>query len=174
MSMLTHPPPVVVAVPIMSAIDSLKMADAALGETFDHLTPIDIDEQGPLDVYRIYGFRSTCVLFVQLFAAAEQALGMRGPCSPPIREKVRDYIHDAERDERNAPGMERAALALLFAVASFEDALDALDKSDDGNEWYSPIVAAVDMIGLMSSAIESSLYRRPARDAFDRRFFGSN
>jgi hypothetical protein len=177
--MLTKPPPLAAALHLSLALDALQMADEALGEMFAALGEVELEDQGPIDSYDVVGFRATCKLFLELFAPAKEALGIRAAPCPPLAEKIREHIQAQADSPGNPPGLERAGLALEFAVGAIGDAVDVLDsaiplKGPSGDEWYSPCIAAHDVLSMIQGAIKCGTVRGRGPGAFDQGFFGRN
>jgi hypothetical protein len=171
--MFSKPPPFSAAMHIEQALDALRMADEALAEASAALVEVELEHQGPIGSYEVNGFQAASRLFLTIFAPAVEAVGGRD-VHPGTWEVIREHVQAQECSPGNPLGLERAAVALEFAVAGFEEAVDALDKSDSGDEWYSPCVAAHDMLEMVQVAIDSGRVRGRGPEYFDRGFFGQN
>jgi hypothetical protein len=92
---------------------------------------------------------------------------------PDLRACIGEHIQAQGHGPGNPAGLERSALALKFALASLEDAIDALDQSSTGNDWYSPCIAAHDTLELVQTAIACATGPHLRPESFDA-FFGRN
>ena len=161
--MFKEPPPVAVALPLASAIDSLHLAAEAIGVMMT-LAENEREAQ-PIDFDRLDAFRSSCRLFALMFADVMGA----------IRHGMRDKVCATMREctEAEPPGLARAVCALKFAIAGIYDALDELDQSEQGREWYGPCVAAGEMLEMILAALELSPAHHNLGD-LGRLFFNMN
>jgi hypothetical protein len=169
----TKPPPLAAALYLSQTVDALQLAHDALGEAFAAQVEIKLEDQGPIDSLDVLGFKSICNLFLQLFAPARAQLGLR---DVHLGVRVRECIQSQTGTPDNPPGLERAGLALGFAVATLADALDALDGVDDGDDWRSLCLAGRDMFSMIEAAIECGTVRGGVNELFDNGFcfFGPN
>jgi hypothetical protein len=165
--MFSKPPPLAAALHLSQTLDALQLAHDALGEAFAALGAVELDDQGAIDSYDVCGFQEICNLFVQLFAPARAQLGLR---DVHLGVRIRECIQSQAGTPDNPPGLERAGLAMGFAVATLGDALDALDGVDDGDEWYSLCLAARDMFAMLEAAIKCGTVRGGVRECFDNGF----
>ena len=148
-------PPRLVRPHVALAVEMLERADVALSDLWDALAAIEIEEQSPLDCFQVDGFRATCQLLVSL-------CGEVGACMSGTAQAVRDCIARCEGTEANLPGLELAELCLQFALSAIEEALDVLDRINDGNDWYGPLTAAYSVVDAMQSVLCCSIARQGA------------
>jgi hypothetical protein len=141
------------------ALDALRGADDALGDTLDALADVQLEEQGLIGSYDVIGWRETCRLFASIFAPAELTLGPRLALAPGMLLAIRERIEEVATDPKNLPGIDRAAVALEFAVASLGDVLDALDEEGEGDEWYRAATAAQTTLEMIGTRIGDSIIR---------------
>jgi hypothetical protein len=178
--MPTKPPPFGAALHLTLAMDALELADEALSQACDSLGEVELQDQGPIDSYDVVGFRAMCRLFVELFGPSKKAMGSRD-VHPGLGTRIAERIREHAGSPGNPPGLERAGLALQFAVASLDDAIDALDsnvslKDPSGDGWYGTCIAARDLFSIIEAAIECGTVRGGVREYFDNGFcfFGRN
>jgi hypothetical protein len=149
--------PVMAAVHLAGAVEAMQLADHALGVALDALQPIELEQQpAGLGSYDVIGARESVRLFVSLFA--RHACGFR---LAPSSGKARELIEATGDDPRNLAGLERAALALDFAVAYVEETIDVIDETGDGegDGLYGPLLAAEHVLGRISETIACNLVR---------------
>jgi hypothetical protein len=172
--MFTKPPPLAAALHLSLTLDALRLADEAFGVTLAALGESESEYQCPIDSYDVSGFHATCRLFLALFAPAKQVLGSRD-VYPRMCAIIAEQVQAQGDSPGNPPGLERAGLAVAFAVAALGDAVVAfVDEGACDDEWYSPCVAAHDLLEMIQVAIDSGRVRGRGPGAFDRGFFGSN
>jgi hypothetical protein len=128
---------------LAGALDAMKIADDALGIALETMSGVEQEQQCFLDAYDLIGIQETVRLFLGIFAGA--ADNVRCPLG----------MYAARRCINKCEGLKRAALALEFSVCDFAEAIDAIDKSDDGNEWYGKCLAAHQTLTMMHTMIDS-------------------
>lgn len=154
---MTPTPTAAVALHLRYALDALAQADEALTVALDALDSI---AEPPIDAYTIFAYRETVRHFIGVFGPAEMSLGPRMTFAPGLLVKIRSQIAGADDDPRNLPGLERAALALRFAMAALADAVDLYDEEPQ-DEWFTAATAALVTLEMVQGRIEDSTVRKP-------------
>lgn len=152
------PLPVAAAVHLAGAMDTLRLADDALAVALDALREIEPENQGSVICCDLTGMHAAVKIWLASFAGVADLLRL-----PQGASAFHRHIVERIEDPRNPPGLERAALALGFAVANLGEAIDATDHDD---EWHSRLIAASCTLELMQAAIEGAIVRRWPRPGF--------
>jgi hypothetical protein len=125
---------------VAMTLETLELADAALAEYWENLTPIPIEHQKPADCFEVQGWRSTLKLFISLLSVE--------PCPQPIFEAMKECV------ARQDSALERAQAALCFAASSLDEAVEMLDCISESDAWYDRLTAAYSIFSEMDLRIQ--------------------
>jgi hypothetical protein len=143
---------------LASAVENLRFADASLGLSLKVLGGADPPALHGLESFDVSGMREACKLLRETLSPAADAVRF-APCQNGIAK----YIQERPENPANVPGLERAAVAIGFAVACIDEAIDALGNG----ALCSKCVAAAYVLEAIQTALECAVVRQPpSQDLF--------
>jgi hypothetical protein len=132
----------------------VQRAEAALDELQGLQEPISEENALP-EAFTIHGYRASCTLLAELLSPAA------GYTSPQT-ELCKETVEALEVSPGNPAGLEKATLALRFALAGVEEAVDRLEDLG-GGPWEVPLAAAYSILEGMQVSLDCSINKASTR-----------